>query len=248
MKKPLKVLAGLMAFGLAGAGSASAQGVYFNGPSFYGPRYSYGPRYYEGGLAPWQIMRVVRSAGLTTVGAPFRRGRTYVVTAIRRDGNQVRVVVDAYRGMIMSVRPVIALRQYRGPVPPSNPRVSAVPPEYQEEAAVPERTLGSHASAPGVGRAPLPPRPAPSQRVANAPAATGSITVLPSQTRRTPIPRPRPQVAANETPAAKASTPAQAPAASPPAAATTPAEVPEAPPMPKRTRPPTQMVPVAPLD
>jgi len=238
-----------MALGLMAAGSASAQGIYYYGPGFYGQRH------YQPGLPPGQVMQIVRHAGFAPLSAPVRRGPNYVVAAVGRQG-QVRVIVDAYGGEIVGVRPMMAARPYGEPAP-YDPRLSNVPPQgvppgYRE----PPPSHGPGAGpGPGPdpraaeGAQPVPPRNVPgapgtpNQRIANAPAA--GAAAVPPPPARTPIPRPRPSVAANDTPAAAAVAPAPARAATP-AAAASQAEVPEAPPAP--VRPATPLVPVAPLD
>jgi hypothetical protein len=107
------LLAGLLAPGLT-AGPAAAQ------PGFGAPRY------YEGGLQPHEIIRIVRRAGMSPLSAPARRGRNYVLIAYNR-GEQVRVVVDAYEGEIVRVRPLIA-RRYGPPIYEPPPGVAALPP------------------------------------------------------------------------------------------------------------------------
>jgi hypothetical protein len=94
------------------------------------------------------------------------------------------------------------------------------------------------------GAPPVPPRVIPNPRLANAPTTTGSINTAPVPAR-TPMPRPRPNVASNDgsvvpaTPAA--AKPADVPAdtqSAPPAAAKEAAPA----------KPETRMVPVAPLE
>ena len=248
LKKSVALLLGFAALGVAGAQTAAAQGLY------YGPGGFYGQRYYVPGLAPWRVARIVRSAGLTPLSAPARRGPIYEVVAIDPEGRHMRVAVDAYRGAITSVRPVAVLRPNGEPY---GSRVAVAPPASPEQDdMVPGSRLGPTPSQPGAGRIPpqaLPPyggpsqamppqgmpqqhaqppqaqQPAPSPRVANAPVITGATP--PVENQRTPIPRPRPNAAATA-----AVTPAPSPA---PSAATAPAEVPEAPPAPIRARPST---------
>jgi len=252
LKKSVALLLGFAALGVAGAETAAAQGLYY-GPGFYGQRY------YVPGLAPWRVARIVRSAGLTPLSAPARRGPIYEVVAIDPEGRHMRVAVDAYRGAITSVRPVAVLRPNGEPY---GSRVAVAPPASPEQDdMVPGSRLGPTPLQPGAGRIPpqaLPPyggpsqgmpsqamppqgmpqqhaqppqaqQPAPSPRVANAPVISGATP--PVENQRTPIPRPRPNAAATA-----AVTPAPSPA---PSAATAPAEVPEAPPAPIRARPST---------
>jgi hypothetical protein len=260
LKKPVALLLGLAALGVAGAETAAAQGLYYYGPGFYGQRY------YMPGLAPWRIARIVRSAGMTPLSSPTRRGPVYEVVAIDPEGRHVRVAVDAYRGAITDVRAVAVLRPNGEPY---GSRVAVAPPGAQlpeQDDAVPGPRFGPMPAQPGAGRVPpqglspyggpsqatppqnLPPQavqppqaiqPVPNPRIATVPATTGATTPLESE--RTPIPRPRPAAAANAAAApAPAAVPSsrQAPAAAPSAAAATaPGDVPEAPPAPIRARP-----------
>ena len=257
MKKPVAFLLGLAALGVAGMETAAAQGPYYYGPGFYGQRY------YVPGLAPWRVARIVRSAGLTPLSAPARRGPIYEVVAIDPEGRHMRVAVDAYRGAITSVRPVAVLRPNNEPY---GSRVAVAPPAPlpEQDDMMPGSRLGPAPSQPGTGRIPpqaLPPyggssqaippeplrqqpmqppqaqQPGPTPRIANAPAITS--TTPPVESQRTPIPRPRPNAAATAavTPTPVTPTPSQAPTAAPAASATAPAEVPEAPPAPIHARP-----------
>src|SRR5215813_2917513 len=251
LKQQAAIFVGAMALGLIAAGDAGAQGFYYYGPGFYGSRY------YRPGLPPGQIMQIVRQAGYAPLSAPARRGPTYVVVAMGRSG-QVRVVVDAYGGEIVGVRPVLAMAPYGAPAP-YDPRLGPapippgeLPPAYGPGGAPEGYGPGAAGEAPqtgsvGVNRTPQmrPPRPIPNQQLATAPNAPATAAPPPA---RTPIPRPRPNVeakAANAAAPAAAATPA--PAAASPSTAT-PNEVPEAPPAPRKPSQPTPLVPVAPLD
>ena len=233
-----------MVLALAGTGTANAQMI------FYGPGYYYhGPRYYAPGLPPSQILRIVQHAGFAPLSAPMRRGPNYVVPAVGRGGGNVTVVVSAYAGEIVSVRPVMALQPYGAPAP-YDPRVATVPPAYgaapPTQGPGPGPGAGYEGVGPGAGSDrgthPLPPRPIPNERLANVPT-TGSVTAAPAPPMRTPIPRPRPSVASNDAQTTTAASPRTGPGA-----AASPANVPEAPPAPARPKPATPMVPVAPLD
>ena len=56
-------------------------------------------------LPPYEIATVVRSTGLSPIGAPVRVGPTYEARALDRYGRPVRVLVDAYFGSVLGVRP-----------------------------------------------------------------------------------------------------------------------------------------------
>jgi cell division septation protein DedD len=58
-------------------------------------------------LPPFEILTIVRSTGLDPLGQPLRRGSAYVLRAVDGYGEEVRVTVDARRGEILSVQPVV---------------------------------------------------------------------------------------------------------------------------------------------
>jgi hypothetical protein len=228
-----------MALGLCGASAAQAQ--------YY---YGSGPRYYDEGLPPYEIMRVVRSAGLAPLSRPVRRGPTYVVVAANRSGGQMRVVVDAVTGDIMTVNPMVAMRPYGAqPYYPGGAPLNEPPGAYGGDPRfdggvppVPPRDLPSARMMPAPGFAPpAPPREAPNARVATAPAHASPAA--PPPPARTPMPRPRPNVAAASEPAPTVTGTVPAPATSKAPAAPVPT-----PTAPAIINPSTQMVPVAPLE
>jgi hypothetical protein len=67
-----------------------------------------GPAHAQAVLPAFEIATIVRSAGFAPLSPAFRRGETYVMRATRPDGREVRLVVDARRGQIMSAVPVVA--------------------------------------------------------------------------------------------------------------------------------------------
>ena len=241
------------------------------GPRDYGPRdYSppeYGAHGYDWGLPPYEIMRIVRSRGLAPLTRPMRRGSTYVVVAANRSGGQMRVVLDAASGDIMTVNPMLGAGPY------------GAPPPYQNAGPMPEEQSGRYAGDPRYeGGPPVPPRdvpraplstnpmasdpmarprgaPAPygvvqSPRLATAPAMTPAPGA--SVPARTPLPRPRPKLAATDAAGARSPASEQAPPAPSQAtiaavpSATAPAII-----NPSPVQSPdggTVMVPVAPLE
>jgi hypothetical protein len=82
----------------------------------------------QAGLPPYEIMTIIRSTGLDPVGRPVRRGSTYLLRAIDGYGQEVTVTVDAHRGRIVSVRPVVPVAAPYGP-----PGTAYVPPPYDVE-------------------------------------------------------------------------------------------------------------------
>ena len=78
-------------------------------------------------VPPYEVLTIVRSAGLDPIGQASRRGPIYVLRAIDDDDREVRVVVDARYGDIVSITPVMTAsrdvpprefppRRYWGPV------------------------------------------------------------------------------------------------------------------------------------
>ncbi len=162
LKQRFAACAGLMALALVGtslvgASEANAQ------VTIYG---LYGPRYYAPGVPPWRVMRIVRSAGFQPISAAVRRGPNYAVTAVDRDGGPVRVVISAYDGDIVGVRPVAALQPYGGAPAPYDPRAGAVasapstgavPPDDEPSPSyAPPPARGGYGSGPGPGPGPGP--------------------------------------------------------------------------------------------
>ena len=58
------------------------------------------------GLPPYEIVTIVRSAGLDSVSRPVRQGPVYLLRALTPAGQEVRVVVDARMGRIVKVAAV----------------------------------------------------------------------------------------------------------------------------------------------
>ena len=184
---------------LAVAASAQAQMVYAEPP----PRvYGGPPAAAEGGLPASEILMVVRASGLRPLTQPERRGPRYVLLASDNMGGQLRVLVSAHDGRIIHAEPAHDPRfayhpvRPRGLIPVAPPQHAAMPPphpapELREPTPPLPRTARTTA-------APQPPAPATQgHRLTSAPDTTGSVPTRPA---RTPLPRPRPVIAANETP------------------------------------------------
>lgn len=239
MKQQFTLCATLLALGIGGAGTASAQPYYYYG-SARPPAYV-GPRMYAPGVPPHEIIAIVRASGLAPLTQPVRRGPgTYVLIAAGRAGEQLRVVVDAYAGDIIRVTPVVAMRPYGGPVAayPYDPRLRGALVQREIKDPLPGG-YGPNARF-DAGVPPVPPRGVPNARLANAPTA---ITPPAAKPQQAPLPRPRPSIAA--------AAPTAQPAALPPAV--TPPQ-PQAVPAPavkeeSASKPaPAPMAPVTPLD
>jgi hypothetical protein len=65
----------------------------------------YGPGPYDPGMPSYEVMTVLRSTGFRPLGAPARRGRFYVISAIHPNGDDGRLVIDAYSGRIVRFTP-----------------------------------------------------------------------------------------------------------------------------------------------
>ena len=123
LKHKIALCAGLVA-ALAVSGHALAQPA---------PPLAYpGAGYPIAGLPPHEIVTIVRSAGLEPLGSPVRQGPAYALRAVDPAGEEVRVIVDAQRGRIVKVIPLMAPR-YAMPLmrPPYGrpPRPIAMVPE-----------------------------------------------------------------------------------------------------------------------
>jgi hypothetical protein len=227
LKKQIIVCAAVLAASVGAAATAHAQ---------YVPIY---PRTYVRGLPPHQAIVVVRSIGMQPLSRPLRRGANYVVVASTRSGARMRIVIDAFDGTIVRMRPARMARLHRQPYRPL----------YRPPPVTP------YAPAP-IGAQPVPPRNIPGPRVANAPAAVPSMAGVgphspgPIPPRHTPLPRPRPKVAASSkditgsTPVSKPPVPAHQPAVKPAPETAKPASPAPSPPSPGELK----LVPVAPLE
>jgi hypothetical protein len=81
-------------------------------------------------VPPHEVFTIIRSIGLRPLGHPHYRGRFYVVYAVDRYGEDVRVVVDARAAQVVSVRPLdrLASRDFRDDeIPPPPPRYEPGP-------------------------------------------------------------------------------------------------------------------------
>ena len=108
MNQKIAIFAGLLAVGLTGSAPAMAQ---------------VGVAYPAAGLPPYEVVALVRSAGLEPVSRPVRHGPAYVLQAVNKGGKEVRVVVDARTARIVRVVNL-------GPRTVAAPDVPALPPPY----------------------------------------------------------------------------------------------------------------------
>jgi hypothetical protein len=203
LQHKIALCAGLVA-ALAVAGHALAQPA--PPPVYPGTVYS------GAGLPPHEIVTIVRSTGLEPMGSPVRQGPTYALRAVDPAGEEVRVIVDAQRGRIVKVIPLMAPR-YAMPLlrPPYGrpPRPMAMVPEgYGPNPRAPMLPPGAEG--------PPPPNAAGPGGTAHAPV-TGASPDSAVQAGPPPLPRPRPNLAAADSSDAK-------PGATPPQVQSKPAD------------------------
>ena len=167
--------------------------------------------YYPGfaGLPPYEILAIVRSAGLDPVSRPARQGPVYVLRALNPAGQEVRVVVDARMGRIVKVVAVA----------PTDPGAFAPPASIPPGRAVPD------SNGPASRSAALP--SGIDDDTDFEPLHPGAPAILPKPPARTaakppppPLPRSRPKEAAVAAPSASAAPIAAAAPAATPATAT----------------------------
>jgi hypothetical protein len=89
--------------------------------------------YPAGGLAPREVFSILRSTGLDPLGPPMRRGPNYVLRAVDENDREVRVVVNARSGDVLSVTPV----QIASRMPPTRGGVTMGPYERMPPGYVP---------------------------------------------------------------------------------------------------------------
>jgi hypothetical protein len=149
-----------------------------------------GAGYPVAGLPPHEIVTIVRSTGLEPMGNPVRQGPVYALRAVDPAGEEVRVIVDAQRGRIVKVIPLMAPRYV---MPLMRPPYGRPP---RPTAMIPE------------GYGPYPPGMAPpGAEDPNAGSGnTGGANAAADPAAPPPLPRPRPKLAASDTSDAKPAT------------------------------------------
>ncbi len=217
---------------------------------------------YDDSLSPGEIARSLAARGYRPATRPWRNGEVYVAEAYDDDGRRVRLIVDAYEGVILrrfrEARPAstpaprqrLAARpapgagpsviEGLGPSAPARPAPPAVRPEPRRKAAVtpkraPERVAPPAAVAPAVPAPAAPPPAPPPSEASKPPAPLGT----PAAPRQVGPPPPAPPFVAGAPPVV-----ARPPVASPVA----PAAAPEKPAEAKPVAPTPAAPPVAPLD
>jgi hypothetical protein len=126
--------------------------------------YAAGSHYFEpvaaaDAMPPYEILTRVRTLALDPIGEPVRRGPYYILHAYDRAGTEVRVVVDAQFGDVLSVTPANLVTPGAGAGTVGGARIIHIPAVGEEATA-----NAAPADAPEVGQAapdePAPPRPA----------------------------------------------------------------------------------------
>lgn len=203
-----------LAIAVAVLGSFAADAQAQPLPRAYESRaYYYGgpppPAYYEPGIPSYEVTGILRATGFLPLGAPVRRGRVYTVSAIHPNGDDGRVVIDAYSGRF--IRFVPAWQAARRA--PNDEMVLVYQgPNFPPPDIVRPRVLNAPPPLPSARTAPRPPEQVP-RLASRTPAAALAVTPKP----RPAAAPPKPQTAqAPPTPAPVETKPA---AASPPLAA-----------------------------
>jgi hypothetical protein len=186
-----------LAFGLALSAAALAQPM---PPAYPGPAI---------GVPPYEVVAIVRSAGLEPLHRPLRQGSGgYVLRALDPAGREVRVIVDGRSGRIIKVTPVPGAPQAQ-PLPPpvyGRPagRIAVVPDGYGPSSRIPTSPYGLEG----------PPLYGPDMRLLpNAPGRPPGAGAPPHSAAPAapPLPKPRPKVATSPaTPPAAVTSPAAA--------------------------------------
>lgn len=155
---------------------------------------------YDGGIASYEVVGILRTTGFLPLGAPMRRGRYYVISAIHPNGDDGRVTIDAMTGRFVRFVPadVVASGSYydddayyddrspamsaRAPRPPAAvPKMAKANP-VEGGAAVTPKPRPQAAPAPVAAQAPAAPaRSAPAARPADPPQPRPSFSPQPTQ-------------------------------------------------------------------
>jgi hypothetical protein len=175
-----------------------------------------------GFVPPYEIARIVRSAGFDALAPPLRQGAIYVVRATDFRGILMRVVVDGRSGAIRAVNRIVAASEAYGPLEMLPPPFGA-PPAYAEPA--PPEFAPSRVAPIERGVAPDLPSAASSMPL---PAGHAPMSGFP------PLPRPRPAELASRKAADESKPPIGKPSAGPaaPAAVAVPMKQPATIPLP----------------
>jgi hypothetical protein len=201
-------------------------GPYAAMPPEMGPRYGYAPSV----LPPREVYVILRENGFSPLGAPQQRGPVYTISAIDRDGEDGRLVIDARDGRIVRFMPAYRMGSRMGEeVVTTYGPVGALPPMSDDRSANPRpRSAGPRlasrtpnvplpkapppraVAAPKAVATPAPVAPAPVQQSAVVPPKTDDVRVIPlTAAPPTPTAAPAAPTVAAPPVEAKPATPAQ---------------------------------------
>jgi hypothetical protein len=157
-------------------------------------------------LPPHEVVTILRSTSFEPISRPVRQGVHYLVRAVDRYGEEVRVRVDALSGRIRSVTATGDGPRYAAPAPQPYYGARVMPPPYYEPGPRVVRVLPDYDDEPGYGPPDRfyegEPRPAPPRAVRPHTRAAA----------KPPLPRARPAAPAAVAPAPPVQ---EAPAAAP---------------------------------
>jgi hypothetical protein len=219
-----------------------------------------------GFVPPYEITKIVRTAGFNPLAPPRREGTTYVLRATDFRGILMRVVVDARSGAIRAVNRIVPgpgpygaamAGPYGEPPPYGAPPPYGVPPPYgmlppygPPDVAGPEMGPDEADFGPPMGPPMGPPGlpPPPGTRSGMYPPAAGAVAPnplvsVPAAPSSPPLPRPRPAGLASRE-AQPAVKPTEAPAVKPDAAPASSSVTPPPAPAPAAPKNPQQSSPI----
>ncbi len=167
-----------------------------------------------GFVPPYEITKIVRTAGFNPLAPPRREGTTYVLRATDFRGILMRIVVDARSGALRAVNRIVPGPGSYGPVmagpygepPPygAPPPYGMLPPYGPPDMVGPEMGPEEVDFGPVMGPPMGPPGPPPppgtrssmyppaAGPLAPSPLAPGSLVSAPPAPSSPPLPRPRP--------------------------------------------------------
>lgn len=176
------------------------------------------PAYYEPGIPSYEVTGILRATGFMPLGAPVRRGRVYTVSAIHPNGDDGRVVIDAYSGRFLRFVPAWQSARHA----PNDEMVLVYQgPNFPPPDIVRPRVLNVPPLPPSARTVPRPPAQVP-RLASRTPAAAPAVTPKPRPAEALAVtPKPRPAAAPPKPQTAQAP-PTPAPVQTKPAAASPP--------------------------
>ncbi|WP_315835475.1 hypothetical protein [Bradyrhizobium prioriisuperbiae] len=132
---------------------------------------------YDDAVPSREVVKMVRSLGFKPLGPAVRQRRVYTVSAVSREGQEGRVVVDAYTGRMMRFAPTTAGGAEPGGAPvaasPQPPKEAPKEPPKADARVSPPLPAPRVASRTPPNQSPTPPAPV---QPAEAPAVTATTT------------------------------------------------------------------------